>query len=439
MSYPLSKGSIHKSSMNEHEHDPANAPFSLQRPLRPPPPPPAVPPAAQRFPPTTLARHHTIAGPRPPNLRPPPPPPRFPRHSSPQRSQNPSPMTSVARSPSLYVPPGAILAVPADNPNAAPVPMIPYNPQSSHFVYYHQPQRTQSMNRYASPPPPPPPPPPPRPPFLPHFQNLSSQPARYSSPPSTPISSRPPLVPPRPPKPPALMAKSSSSANSQSTSSPAMSSSDIPSSAPSHGAYTSSVEEGVTSQPKLQLDTAGRSDMTEESASYDRHDVTNQFTSGGSGAQTRSPEHDFARPAAQDSTTWEPPPPAYEESMSHEEFMDTEPPSSAAATGIEATFGRPNSLRANVQAVFPTPSPPGSSILPPPTVPEPPVPSASTEAVDQITPNQYHHASGSHDVGDVSQLTSMPVKARNRDSSQGTLLLIRLSNFSQRRHSVSHS
>ena len=412
------------------EHDPKRASLSPQRSLRSPPLPvaPARPPRS----PISLTRHHTIAGPPPPNLRPPPPPPpplpiRPHASSLPslQRGQNPS-MTSVARPPSICIPPRAIFAVPADNPNGPPIPVIPYKPQSPPFVYYHPHQRTQSTvatNRYSSPPPPPPPP---RPPLPPHLQRLSSLPApvRYSSLPSTPSSSRTPIAPPRPPKPPELMA--GSFANSQSTSSTAVPSSDILPSASSQYAHASTAVEGSSDQLESQgkkLDAAGRSDVAEESPSYDEHDATDQLTRGGSEAQTRSHEH---RSSARGSRTWEAPPPAYEESMSPEEFMDLGTSSIAATTGIEATFGRPSSPRANVQEIFPVPSPPVCSVPPPTTVAESPVASSSAEPVDEITANQTDYESAGcainpHDVGCVCQNTENPINGGG--SSQGAFTL----------------
>jgi len=398
---------VHKSPISMSNHDATSTPLSPRRSLRsPPPPPPPIAPAAPTRP-VSLARHHTIAGHPPPPPPPAPPSPFRPNPSSLsslQPGQN-QPMTSVARSSSMYIPPGAILCVPADNPNAPPVPMIPYSPKAPPLVYYHQPQRAVTMKRYTSPPPPPPPPRPP----LPHFQRPSPPPARYSSPQSTQSSSSIPPVPPRPPKPPELMAGLST--NSQSTSSTPNASSCILPSAPSHCAHASIVVKGNTDRLESRdnkFDAAGTSHIAEESASYDEQDVTNQFTRGGSRAQTPSPEHDSH--SAPGLSAWDAPPPAYEESISHQEFTEDGSSSSAVGTGIEATFGRPSSPRANVQQVFPVPSPPSCSVPPPTTVAESPVASTSAEVVDEITANQtdYESAgcvSGLHDVGDVGQDT----------------------------------
>ena len=395
-----------------NEYDAKSAPLSPRRSLRSPPLP--VVPARPPPPPIPLTRHHTIAGPPPPNLRPPPPPTQFRPHatslSSLQRTQNP-PMTSVARSSSMYIPPGAILAVPANNPNSSPIPMIPYNPQSPPFVYHSHHKRTVTMNRYSSPPPPPPPP---RPPLPPHFQRVSSSPARCSSATSAPLSSSTPLAPPRPPKPPELMAELSP--NSQVTSPTPTSSSDKLPSAPSHCTHAPTVVEGNTGRLESQdnkFNATGSSDIAEESAPYDEHDVINQSTTSGNEAQSRSPEYGPC----------EAPPPAYDESMSHEVFTEDGSSYNAASTGIDATFGRPSSPRANVQEVFPVPSPPICSLPLPPTVTEPPTTPTTAEAVDETTANQTDYesaecASSSHDLGEAGQGTGKPVNGC--DSNQGT-------------------
>lgn len=404
--------------MNEYDAT-TPAPLSPRRSLRSPQLPvvPARPPLLS---PISLTRHHTIAGPPPPNLRPPPPPTPFRPHpsslSSLQPGQNPPiPMTSVARSSSLYIPPGAILAVPANNPSSSPIPMIPYNPQSPPFVYHNHNKRTVTVNRYSSPPPPPPPP---RPPLPPHFQRVSS----YSSPTGTPSSSSIPLAPPRPPKPPELMAELS--ANPKITSPTPTSSSGKPPSVPSHCGHAPTTVEGNTGRLESQdnkFNADGSSDIAEESAPYDERDVTNQSTAGGSEAQPRSPEHDSCE--AQGSRTWEAPPPAYDESMSHEAFTEDGSSYNAVSTGIGATFGRPSSPRANVQEVFPLPSPPGCSVPLPPMIVEPPITPTATEVVDEITADQTDYesaecASSSHDLGEAGQDTGKPVN--ERDSNQGT-------------------
>ena len=123
--------------------------------------------------PTPLTRHHTMS---PPNLRPAPLP--FPlllqtgSVSSLRRGQEP-PTTPVTRSPSTDIPPGATLAVSADNPGGPLIPIIPDNPQSPRSVNGHQDKLTV-MNRYASPPPP-----------------------RYSPPSSTPLPPSTPFASPR--------------------------------------------------------------------------------------------------------------------------------------------------------------------------------------------------------------------------------------------------
>ena len=187
--------------------------------LRSPPLP--VAPAHPPLSPTPLTRHRTTS---PPNLRPPPlPSPLLPHASSVsslQRGQEP-PTTSVTHSPSTCIPPGAILAVSADNPSGTLIPMIPYNPQSPRSEYNHQDECTV-MNRYVSPPPPPPLP---HPPLPPDFQRVSSPPPRYGSPPSTPLSPSTLPASASPIKLPELMTKLS--ANLQSASSTADSSPDI--------------------------------------------------------------------------------------------------------------------------------------------------------------------------------------------------------------------
>ena len=408
----------------EHDHHPTSGPLSPPRSLRSPPRP--VVPARPPLPPT-LARHHTIAGPLPPNLRPPPlplpPPSPSPSPFRPHASSLPSlqrgpnqPMASVAS----YFPRGAILAVPADNPNASPIPMIPYNPQSPPFVYYNQPKRTVTMGRYTSPPPPPPPPPPPRPSLAPHSQTVSSPPqtARYSLSPTNPSSSSIPLAPPRPPKPPELMA-----ANSRITSPTATSSSEILPSASLHRAHTPTAVEGDTTRLESQVNK-----LAEESASYDEHDVTDRLTRDGSEPQNRSPEPEHGERSAR---TWEAPPPAYEESISHEESTEDGPWYSAPGTGIEATFGRPISPRANVQETFSVPSPHGSSVSLPPLAP------TSAEVIDEIAANQTDYESAeckcttsSHNLGDIIQDTGKPVS--ERDFIQGTFASDQLHRISHR-------
>ena len=145
--------------------------------------------------PTSSSRRCAISSP-PPNLSPPPPPSSSRSHagsvSSLQHGQGP-PMTSVTHPTSTYIPPGVILAVPADNPGGPPILVIPYNPQSSPFVYNHQNERT-TMNQYDSPPPsllyPQ------HPPLPPDFPTGLSPPPCYSPPPtpSAPLSSRAPFA-----------------------------------------------------------------------------------------------------------------------------------------------------------------------------------------------------------------------------------------------------
>ena len=186
-----------------------------------PSPPLPIAPAYASLSPAPSALKRTIDDPPTPNIRPSPRPPPFHAHAtsllSLQRGQEPS-VTSVKRSSSMYILPGAVPAVPADNPSST---VIPHNPQSLPSVYDHQGKRT-TMNQHASPPPPPPPPPPTLPP---DFRRISSPPARYSSPPSTPLSSPTPLAPPGPLKLPGVMAKLP--ANSQGTFPTAVPSPDI--------------------------------------------------------------------------------------------------------------------------------------------------------------------------------------------------------------------
>ena len=353
----------------------------------PPPPPPPPPPHLQPHPGPSLTRHRTIAGSPSPHLNLYPPSlPSLPslRPDPTSLSQDPPMPPSVARPPSmLYIPPGAILAVPADNPNAAPIPMIPYTPHSPHFVYYQPLQRAVTTHRYSSPAPPPPPP---RPPLPPHLQRASSQPARYTSPPTSSTLS----VPPRPPKPTQLI-----SPNSQSTSSTPISS------ASSHGAYTSSPAEDNPTQHESHLgnfDEEETSDTAEEeSAPYTKNDVIDQRSRSQSPEQASPSDAQEVPPG---STTWEPPPPAYEESIAHEDESDEEESTpGAVATGIEATFGRPSSPRANVQEIFLISSPP--SVMPAePLAPNPPV-----EIVEQVATIQsdYESAGCACNVGDTSQ------------------------------------
>jgi len=364
-------------------HDPPqnpNASLSPQRSLRPH----LVPSLSPPF----LARHYTITGQLPSNPRPLPLPTPFrPHHtslSSAQLGQNP-PMASVARPPSMYIPPGAILAVPADNPNAAPVPMIPYNPRSSQYVYYHQPQRTMTINRYASPLPPP------RPPLPPNLKTLSAPPARSSSPQMAPSTS----APPRPPKPPELIANLSPS--TQTTSSTPMSPSDIVSSASSHAPYTSSPAEGCR-------DLQERGRTVDELTSCDELDVIGHLTRGGtSRSQPLSRSRSEGQAVPRPSRTWEAPPPAYEESVCREEFEQEELHAGAASTGIGATFGRPGSPRANVQEVFSLSPPSGSSAVSHPIPAGPP----AAETMEEVAVNQsdQEYFSARDNIGDISQGT----------------------------------
>ena len=221
------------------------------------------------------------------------------------------------------------------------------------------------------------------------------------------MSSSTPSAPPRPPKPAQLIP--TLSANTQSTSSAALSPSDVVSSASSHGAYTSSLAEAAeesTGQHQSLEDGAETSDTAEERAPYRENDVIDPLTRNGSRAHSQSPEHGSPSEAQQvprrGSSTWEPPPPAYEESISHEEEFDEEfdedgLSADAVATGIDATFGRPSSLRANVQEVFLF-----SSVTPP----EPPMPSTSAEIVEQVAAgiqSDYESAGCACNVGDSSQ------------------------------------
>lgn len=214
------------------------------------------------------------------------------------------------------------------------------------------------------------------------------------------------------------------SANSQITSPTPISSSDILPGALSHSTHAPTAVEGNADQLESQdnkFNATGSSDIAEESAPYDEHDATSQSTKSGSESQTRSSEHCSCE--VQSSRSWEAPPPAYDESISHEAFTEDGSSYNAASTGIEATFGRPSSPRANVQEVFPVPSPPGCSVSLPPTVAEPPVTPMTAEVVDEITANQTDYesaecASSSHDQGEVGQDTGKPVNGRG--SNQGT-------------------
>ena len=188
-----------------------------------PSPPLPVAPTCATYPPLSpepSALNHTIDDPPTPNIRPSPPPSPFRAHasslSSLRRGREPS-MASVQCSPSMCILPEAVLAAPADNPS---ITVIPHNPQSPPSVYDHQDERT-TMNQYASPPPPPPSPPT----LPPDFQRVSSPPARYGSPPSTPLSSPTPIAPPGPLELPGIVAKLP--ANSQSSFPTAVPSPDI--------------------------------------------------------------------------------------------------------------------------------------------------------------------------------------------------------------------
>ena len=270
----------------------------------------------------------------------------------------------------------------------------------------------------------------------PHFQRLSSPPARYSSPANTPLSLRTPLTHPRPPKPPKLIAKIF--ANSQNTSSTETSSSDVLPNASPRYAHASTAVEGNTDQLGSQnnkFDAAGTSDIAKEAASYDRRDVTGQLTRGLNEAQTQSPEHSSHSARGPKTKTWKALPPAYdepmsqEESMSQEEFTEDGQSSGAAATGFEALFFRPSSL----QEVFPLVWPPGCTEPPPTNIAESPVAPTSAGAVDKIKANQTEHdyqteqddqtdydnqsdyesavesVASSHDVEDISWDTGNPV------------------------------
>ena len=157
--------------------------------------------------PTSLTGRFRTPCPPPPDLSPPPPPSSFRPHTdsvlSLQRSQK-LPITSVARPTPMYIPPGAILAVPADNPSGPPIHVIPYNPQSSPFVHKHQNKGT-AMKWYASPPPLPPLP---HPPLPPAFRRVLVPPRRcHSLPPGALLSPSTPLASPRPLKLPELTTK----------------------------------------------------------------------------------------------------------------------------------------------------------------------------------------------------------------------------------------
>ena len=173
--------------------------------------------------PTPLTARFITPGPPPPDLSPLPPPSSSRPHaesvSSLQRSREP-PITSVAGTTSMYIPPGAILAVPADNPSGPPIHVIPYDPQSSPFAHKHQ-NKDTAMNWYGSPPPPPPPP---HPPLPSTFQRVLVPPRRcHSLPPGALLSPSTPLASPRPLKLPELttrwstiLQRASSSADSSS-------------------------------------------------------------------------------------------------------------------------------------------------------------------------------------------------------------------------------
>ena len=193
-----------------HQSQSSSAASNSHSILRSPPLP--VVPVQSTLSPTPLTRHHTMA---PPNSRLIPLPSPLVLHArSLQRGQE-SPKTSVARSSSTDIPPGATLSVSADKPSAPLIPMIPYNPQSPRSVNHHQDELTV-VNRYA---PPPPPPPLPHPPHPPDFQRASSPPPRNSPPSRTPLSPSTPLASPRPLQLPELITKLS--ANLQSASSTA--------------------------------------------------------------------------------------------------------------------------------------------------------------------------------------------------------------------------
>ena len=155
-------------------------------------------------------------------------------------------------------------------------------------------------------------------------------------------------------------------------------------------------------------------DADDTSETDERNDVTNQQrTRSGAPTRSRSPEHGPRLDARPGSRAWEEPPPAYQESTIHEESSPEEPPSSAISmdTGIEATFGRPSSLRAHVQEIFPLSSP-----SPPPTVAEPLVPPTSAQVVDGVTLDQSGSesvglaaAAGPHDLRRVGHDTDEPV------------------------------
>ena len=198
----------------------------------------------------------------------------------------------------------------------------------------------------------------------PHFQGLSSPPARYSSPANTPLSLRSPLAPPRPPRPRGPKPMVKISANSHGTSSTATPSADVLPSAPPRYAHASTAVGGNTDRLGSQdnkFDATGTSDIAKEAASYDKHDVTSQLTKGRSEAQTRSPEHGSHSAWDPKTKTWKELPPAYDELMSHEEsisqkeFTENGPSSGTATTGFEELFLHSSSL----QKVFPLLWPPG--------------------------------------------------------------------------------
>ena len=83
----------------------------------------------------------------------------------------------------------------------------------------------------------------------PHFQGLSSPPARYSSPANTPLSLRTPLAPPRPPRPRGPKPIVKIFANSHGTSSTATTSSDVLPSASPRYAHAPTAVEGPAPAP----------------------------------------------------------------------------------------------------------------------------------------------------------------------------------------------
>ena len=95
-------------------------------------------------------------------------------------------MTSVTRPASTDTLPEATLPVPADNPSAPALLVIPFNPQSPRPVYNHLGERTVIDQRAS----PPPPLPLPHLPLPPAFLRVLSPPPRHSSPPSGPLSTR---------------------------------------------------------------------------------------------------------------------------------------------------------------------------------------------------------------------------------------------------------